>query len=92
MTLHPWPQHDDAPTAQHGVWWMSSDSAFMSKSRGLLIDGLAVPLRFALELNDDEPVIVQPDAAAIAIEHRDAALHRVRKIENLMAVRELMQR
>ena len=88
MTLYPWPQHDDASTSRLGVWWKCNDSA----RRGLLTDSLAVPLRFAPELHDDSPARGEPDVTAAATAQRDAALQRVRRIENLLAVRDLMQR
>jgi hypothetical protein len=88
MTLFPWPEHFDASLARQGVLWKRSNSS----PRGLLIDSPAIPLQFTRELQSDDPAPVAPTVVATEVAQQDEALMRVRQVEQLLAVRELMQR
>jgi hypothetical protein len=88
MTLFPWPEHFNASFARQGVLWKRSNSS----PRGLLIDSPAIPLQFTRELQSDDPTPVAPAVAVTDVAQRDEALQRVRQVEQLLAVRELMQR
>jgi hypothetical protein len=84
MTLFPWPEHSDALLARPSVLWKRTDSP----ARGLLTDSPAVPLQFSGELHTEEPVQVLLTGADDALVQKGEALHRVRHVEQLLAIRE----
>jgi hypothetical protein len=88
MTLYPWPQPNDAPSAGHLVVWKRATSS----ARSLLIDSLAVPLRFVGSLEDTQQSPAVVSSAQNSISARDAGLQRVRHIEQLLAVQDLRLR
>jgi hypothetical protein len=88
MTLYPWPQPNDAPSAGHLVVWKRGTSA----ARSLLIDSLAVPLRFVDSPDDARELPVVVTATQNSISARDAGLQRVRHIEQLLAVQDFKLR
>ena len=88
MTLYPWPQPNDTPSADHLVVWKRATST----ARSLLIDSLAVPLRFVDSLEDAQELPAVLLSTENSISARDAGLQRVRHIEQLLAVQDLKLR